>query len=165
MNIFFVCTGNTCRSAMAEGIFKHILKNECISERFYVTSAGIAANEGEPATDKAMDVLQNLWGIDISTHKSHHIKEADLDSADLILVMTRDHRMILAGRHQFYAKKIFTIKQYSDDKNIAYKKESEYDFSLDIQDPFGMPKIVYERTAKDLYSALQKVVIKLKNQI
>lgn len=163
MNILMVCTGNTCRSAMAEGILKYIIEKEKISEKVTVASAGIAAIESEPASEASKNVLEKLWKIDISMHKSHYINEKDIKKSDLILVMTREHRMVLAARYSEDTKKIFTLKQYVENVSVAYHKNDEYDFTLDIQDPFGMPEIIYEKTAKDLYTTLEKLVAKLKS--
>lgn len=73
MNILFVCTGNTCRSSMAEGIFRKLIEINSV-ENINVSSAGISAFEGDCANGKAVDVLAER-GIDIANHKAKQLTE------------------------------------------------------------------------------------------
>lgn len=101
----FVCTGNTCRSPMAEGMFRKMLadKLQCdqedLAEQGYlVLSAGIAAAEGNPAASEAIQLLETE-GIDISSHTSRQLTESLLDQADVVMTLTRGHRnAILTSR-------------------------------------------------------------------
>lgn len=90
--ITFVCTGNTCRSPMAEGLFKKSLPEDF--ENMVVQSRGIAANECEPASANAISVMQG-YGIDISGHKATALTETDLNTTDLFVCMTDGHSNIL----------------------------------------------------------------------
>jgi len=94
----FICTGNTCRSPMAEGLFRKMLseKLQCdeaeLADRGYqVASAGIATGPGCPASPEAVQLLL-LEGIDIRHHASQPLSDQLLDQADLVLTMTRGHR-------------------------------------------------------------------------
>ncbi len=94
----FVCTGNTCRSPMAEGLFRKLLseklecsEDELIDRGFMVASAGIAAVRGSPASSESVELL-NRRGIDIRGHKSQPLTRRLLDQADRIYTMTRSHR-------------------------------------------------------------------------
>ena len=95
MNILFVCTGNTCRSSMAEGILKFLLKENNI-ENINVSSAGLSAFEGQRANEKAIDVLINK-GIDIKTHRSRQLTEEIIKTSDLILTMTDSHKKLITN--------------------------------------------------------------------
>ncbi|MDF2616822.1 MAG: protein tyrosine phosphatase, partial [Sedimentibacter sp.] len=91
MNILLVCTGNTCRSSMAEGIFKQMLIDLNI-ENINVSSAGLSAFEGDKANQKSIDVLKNK-GIDISKHSARQLTGEIIKRSDLILTMTAAHKM------------------------------------------------------------------------
>jgi protein-tyrosine-phosphatase len=84
MNILFVCTGNTCRSPMAEGLFKDMLKKNNI-DNIRVSSAGISVFPGEQANEKAIKALKEK-GIDIRSHRARQAIE-EIDKADLIWAM------------------------------------------------------------------------------
>lgn len=94
----FVCTGNTCRSPMAEGLFRRMLaerfhcsEDELLDRGYVVVSAGLAAYPGAPASREAVELLK-AEGIDISSHESQPVSEELLFHCDHILTMTRNHR-------------------------------------------------------------------------
>lgn len=107
----FVCTGNTCRSPMAEGMFRKMLADRLQCEQdelpdrgYLVLSAGIAASDGAPASPEAVQLLLDE-GIDISDHASQQLTESLLERADYVLTMTRGHRdAILTSRPDQYEK-------------------------------------------------------------
>jgi L-threonylcarbamoyladenylate synthase len=103
--IVFVCTGNTCRSPMAEGLFKRRLADrlgcevsELADRGFAVTSAGIAATTGDAATPESADALRD-FGIDLSGHRSRLASSDLIARADDIVVMTRGHLVSLVGKY------------------------------------------------------------------
>ena len=156
--ILIVCTGNTCRSPMAEGILKHLIEKRELADKYIVKSAGIAAKPGDYPSESAVTVLKKLWNIDIHGHRSKMVTEKDMADAKLVLVMTRDHRMILAGRHSKYAKKIFTLKQFVDKKPATVDNTGRYDYSVDVPDPYGMPEMIYKRTAEEIYTYMERLI-------
>ena len=87
-HILFVCTGNVCRSPMAEYILRHRLGGK---SGVTVESAGVIAPQGMPASAEAADVLEE-WRIDISQHRSRMLTRELVEAATLILVMTEQHR-------------------------------------------------------------------------
>ena len=142
MNILFLCTGNTCRSPMSQGLLRAMLKEEGI-QGVKVKSAGIAAIAGEPPTAYAVQVLKENC-IDISDHLSQPFNEALTEWADVIYVMTDGHR---AAIHDLYPKYIDKVKLLNEEG---------------ITDPYGMPIESYRRCAKGIKEALSVIIKKLK---
>jgi protein-tyrosine-phosphatase len=87
--IMFVCTGNTCRSAMAEGALRTLLEKERPG-KFEVISSGTGAASGFPATMYAVEAAK-IWACDISRHKSRPLTPELIDRSDLILALTPSH--------------------------------------------------------------------------
>ncbi len=94
MNILFVCTGNTCRSPMAEGLFKKIVADKKI-DNINISSAGLFAMTGDEVADNAAKAVER-FGCDISTHRARRITSYVLDETDKFVCMTPEHAASLA---------------------------------------------------------------------
>ena len=120
--LLFVCTGNTCRSPMAEYLARDIITKKGLSDRILVTSAGMAAAEGEPASSNALIALQNR-GIDATAHRARQLSAQLVKEATRIYVMTAAHRVAILRVLPEAAEKITVIG---------------------IPDPYGMDLTAYE---------------------
>ena len=100
--ILFICTGNICRSPMAEGLLRHMLRGR---DDVQVASAGLGAMDGLAVTDAAADVMAEC-AIDISTHLSQPLNSDLVRQADFIFVMTRQHQDALQTLFPFAAENL-----------------------------------------------------------
>lgn len=134
MRILFVCTGNTCRSPMAEGILKKICAENGVEAE--VSSAGIAAATGSPPSKNAEKVMKDR-GIDISGHVARQITEDDLRLADRIYTMTAGHKAIIDQAAPQYADKVSVL-------------------GGGIPDPYGGDEDVYSACADSIEHSIRE---------
>ena len=142
LKVLFICTGNTCRSPMAEGILKKIAGEKGLD--LVSSSAGIFAEEGNPPAINAVDSLGAL-GIDIRDHRSQRVTAEVIDRSDLILTMTSSHKEMLVSNYPDKKYKIFMLNEYAFGK------------ARDIQDPYGGNKQVYDRARDEIIEAIEKI--------
>ena len=152
-NIMFICTGNTCRSAMAEGLMKKMLEDKGITN-IKVCSAGLRASTGEYSTDEAIMVMKEEYDVNLLNHQSVNVKNTNIKDMDLILCATHAHLTTLEYMYPELAHRIFTIKEY------AYGPDTQ---DKDIDAPWGYPAEVYRKCAKEIYDALKLIVDKITN--
>lgn len=94
MHITFICTGNTCRSPMAEGIARKIINEQYPDSGITVSSAGLNTFNGSPASQHSIDACREI-GIDLLGHRSQRINQEIADNTDLFAVMTPSHAQFL----------------------------------------------------------------------
>ena len=128
--ILFICTGNVCRSPMAEALFRHAVRGR---GEFRVISAGIGALDGQPPTSHSVRAMREL-GVDISAQHSRMLTAELVRSADLILGMTHSHVDTVGLLYPAAAEKTFLLREF-DETLEPYEK--------DISDPIGSAYEVY----------------------
>lgn len=128
--ILFICTGNVCRSPMAEGIFRRAVQGR---GDYRVMSAGLGAADGQPPSSHAVEAVKEL-GIDISGQRSRMLKPELVDEADYIFGMTHSHVETIMLLFPHAAEKTFLLREFDDTLDI-YEK--------DISDPIGGSYDVY----------------------
>lgn len=136
--LLFVCTGNTCRSPMAEALCKAMLAErlgcgiEELEERgFVVLSAGVGAHDGMPAAKNAIEVVR-AWGGSLDEHASRKVTQDLLDIADWIIGMTADH--------------LDAVQAHMPD--VAPKCRLLHPEGRDVPDPIGSDKANYRKVAE-----------------
>ncbi len=157
--ILFVCTGNTCRSAMAEGIFKKMLKERAEDNtRLNIISAGIFALSGISPTSEAISVMFEQ-GIDISQHHTQELQEELIKKADIILVMTNEHKEYIHKEFPFAQNKTFLLKKFTLNNKSESNQNNEKDY--EIIDPIGRKIEFYRIVARELKKNLEKILDKI----
>lgn len=139
--VLFVCTGNTCRSPMAQGIAESFIrKHHPDRVGVVVGSAGVAAGDGSPASIHAVEAMKNM-GVDISGHQSQALTKAMVEDADVIYTMTPSHAQTIVDHLPESAHKVFPL-----------------DSNHPISDPFGGPIEVYCEVADQLTALIQSKI-------
>jgi protein-tyrosine phosphatase len=143
--VLFVCTGNTCRSPMAELICRQMLAKRlgCLIDRLedrgvLVMSAGVAAMLGGRAAHEAVEVLAKM-NLDLSEHETQPLTEPLVRHADLIYTMTRTHREAIVAQWPSAAERTFLL--CADESDIC--------------DPIGGPTERYQRCAAQIRAELE----------
>ncbi len=146
-HILAVCTGNICRSPLAEYLLKHRL---AAYPEWTVSSAGVFAGEGQPASQESVDVLAEQ-GIDASGHRSRMLTLELVNEADYILVMTESHRSTILAQWPNAADKVHLITEFA----VAGSQPE------DIADPIGHSTAVYRRTRDQIDAAIADFLLVL----
>lgn len=147
MRLLFVCTGNTCRSPLAEAIARNIAIARGLPD-VEVSSAGISAAQGMPASDGALLVGMERR-LDLGSHRAELLTRALVDEADLVLTMGESHldRVLSLGGDG----KAFLLTEYASNGAVARP----------ISDPIGAGLDVYRQTADELEAEIERVFDRL----
>ena len=141
--ILFVCTGNTCRSPMAEALF-NARKG---TDEWVAESAGVFASSGSPASSNAIAALKELE-IDLQSHRSQPVTRTLLEDADLVLTMTNGHRYSLLQNFPEFERKVYLLNAFGTSKVPA-----------DVLDPFGGSLEMYQKTRDEIDRSIADLVL------
>ncbi len=145
-HVMFVCTGNTCRSPMAEGGLRKLIENQKIAN-ISVSSSGTAAGTDFPATTYAIEAAR-IWEADISEHYSQPLTEENIDRADLILTMSTSH-----------CRDVIRTKPEARDKTFLLRNYPDHGCDGDgIDDPIGGSLDMYNKTFIEIGEELGRIL-------
>ncbi|MER2598426.1 MAG: low molecular weight protein arginine phosphatase [Caldilineales bacterium] len=140
--VLVVCTANICRSPMAMGLLRQRIAADGLEEEIIVHSAGVYGLDGQPASQPGVELLAER-AVDISEHRAHTISAADMEAADLVLVMEESHRRTLFHTYPHLLYKVFLFSEMAGDYH-------------DIRDPYRQPREAYEACVADLGNLLER---------
>jgi len=138
--LLFICTGNTCRSPMAQGLAQRVFGPEV-----EVRSAGLEAWDGDAPSLQAIQVMQGR-GLDISGHQAQRVQEEQVAEADWVIPMTKEQENLLRRRFPHLAFKIKCLGAWSES-------------GQDIIDPWGGSLAAYQKSAEEIEKLLYEVKV------
>lgn len=148
-SVLFVCTGNSCRSVMAEGLLKKYLK-ELGKDDIEVHSAGIMPLGGLPPTEETIQTMKEE-GVDVSGVRSHSLTDEMIRKADLILVMERLHKEEIIRRIMQAVSKTYLLKEFDNPEKTGRRENS------DIPDPIGRPMKYYRYCISMIKKEIERI--------
>jgi protein-tyrosine-phosphatase len=145
-HVLFVCTGNTCRSPMAEGLFRLATRDR---EDFFVSSAGVSASRGAPCNPETASLLGRR-GTALENFGSRAVSDAILAEATHIFAMTQGHLQVLESRFPQHSDKFYLTCEFADIPGEG--------IGADIPDPIGLGSRAYEEVAEILGIAIPSII-------
>jgi len=146
--ITFVCSGNICRSPMAEGILKKIFQRTIYKDFVEVNSAGTLDLGGMPAALESIDVSQE-FEIDLAEHKSQHLRRDIIRRAHLVICLALNHYNYITRRYPEFKDKVLLLKQWKKKVKLA---------NPSIADPIGHDTEFFRRTFNEINNEVKRIL-------
>ena len=144
--VLFVCTGNTCRSPMAEVALRKLIADSKV-KNLVVSSAGTSGGEGFPATTFAAEAVK-MWELNLNEHESSALTKELIERADVTLVMTERHLRHVFALAPDSESKVFLLKEYPE----------RYSEGGEIDDPIGCSLDVYNSAFLEIGEELGRIL-------
>ena len=150
MKIIFVCTGNTCRSPMAQALFEKKAAEGNLD--IQIESRGTSVYSDELINPKAVEALESV-GITGFEHTAQQLTKQDILNSDIILTMTQQQKISITKVYPHYKYKIFTISEYATDSKD------------DVTDPYGKSQIFYNFCVNEISKLVDVLYDIIKEQM
>lgn len=150
-SIVFVCTGNMCRSPIAEGLMRQMINQEIapdIRDKVYVQSCGIYALDGNKPSENAVKISAQ-HGVDITSIRSKPINRMIMDEADIIFAMSIEHLNFIEDNYPSVKSKTHLLKTYGEKRQPV--------ISDSIPDPMGFTMEFYQKTIEEIQKTLDRI--------
>ena len=151
ISILFVCTGNICRSPLAEAQLKDFARKQGAAALLNISSAGTHAWDGNPATREAREAA-HLNNLDLSSHRAREVRRSIMNDSDYVLTMTQRHYQWLLGEFPEHKNKIYLALLF------PRGLEGESPEVTDVPDPIGESVEFYLNVLEMLRPALPEIL-------